>query len=215
MIIAICAEKGGVGKTTLAVNLAAQRTADGHDILLVDTDGQMSASFWAQKRDEYEIEPRVACIQKFGKGLLAEIRDLASRYEDILIDAGGRDSVELRTSLIAADRAFVPLQASQFDMWTLDRIDELVATSLVYNPHLQAHVVINRASTHPHVSEVDEVTHLLKEYEYLALAETTLYERIAWRKSIREGRSVSELIPCDRKAATELHAFYTEVFQSR
>jgi len=47
MIITLGAEKGGVGKTALAVNLAAQRTLEGHDVLLVDTDLQISASFWS------------------------------------------------------------------------------------------------------------------------------------------------------------------------
>jgi len=127
MIITLGAEKGGVGKTTLAVNLAAQRTLEGHDVLLVDTDLQISASFWSQRRDEAGLQPRVACIQKFGKGLQAELRDLATRYEDILVDVGGRESVELNASLVVADRVYIPIQASQFDMWTLDRMDELVA----------------------------------------------------------------------------------------
>jgi hypothetical protein len=59
---------------------------------------QASASFWAQTRDEAGVKPRVACIQKFGNGLRAEVMDLAGRCQDILIDAGGRDSVELRAS---------------------------------------------------------------------------------------------------------------------
>jgi len=212
MIIVVCAEKGGVGKTTLAVNLAAQRALDGHDVLLVDTDLQVSASLWAQKRDETAIQPRVACVQKFGKGLQAEVRDLARRYEDIVLDVGGRESVELRASLVVADRAYIPIQASQFDMWTLDRMDELVATAQTFNAGLQASVILNRVSTNPQVAETREVVELLQDYAYLQLAETMVYERIAWRKSIREGRAVSELTPVDAKATAELQRFYAEVF---
>ncbi|MBK8536321.1 MAG: AAA family ATPase [Candidatus Competibacteraceae bacterium] len=87
-IILIGGEKGGTGKTTLAVNLAALRALQGRDVLLIDTDIQASASYWAQTRDEAGIQPRVACIQKFGKGLQTEVRDLAKRYQDIVIDAG-------------------------------------------------------------------------------------------------------------------------------
>ena len=214
MIIVVCAEKGGVGKTTLAVNLAAQRALDGHDVLLVDTDLQVSASLWAQKRDETAIQPRVACVQKFGKGLQAEVRDLARRYEDIVLDVGGRESVELRASLVVAERAYIPIQASQFDIWTLDRMDELVATAQTFNAGLQASVVLNRVSTNPQVAETREVVELLQDYAYLQLAETMVYERIAWRKSIREGRAVSELTPVDAKATAELQRLYAEVFSA-
>ena len=69
MVILIGGEKGGTGKTTIATNLAALRALAGHDVLLVDTDSQGSASYWASSRDEAGIKPRVACIQKFGKGL--------------------------------------------------------------------------------------------------------------------------------------------------
>ena len=102
-IILIGGEKGGTGKTTLAVNLAALRALQGRDVLLIDTDVQASASYWAQSRDEAQTRPRIACIQKFGKGLPTEVRDLARRYQDLIIDAGGRDSVELRSSLVVAE----------------------------------------------------------------------------------------------------------------
>ena len=74
MVILIGGEKGGTGKTTIATNLAALRALAGHDVLLVDTDSQGSASYWASSRDEAGIKPRVACIQKFGKGLQGEVR---------------------------------------------------------------------------------------------------------------------------------------------
>ena len=74
MVILIGGEKGGTGKTTIATNLAALRALAWHDVLLVDTDSQGSASYWASSRDEAGIKPRVACIQKFGKGLQGEVR---------------------------------------------------------------------------------------------------------------------------------------------
>lgn len=87
-IILIGGEKGGTGKTTLAVNIAAARARDGHDVLVVDTDPQGSASYWAAAREEAGIEPRVASIQKFGKTLANELKDLSKRYEEIIVDAG-------------------------------------------------------------------------------------------------------------------------------
>lgn len=212
MIILIGGEKGGTGKTTLATNLAAQRALAGHDVLLVDADLQQSAFYWAQVRDEAGIVPRVACVQKFGKGLRAEIQDLAGRYEDIIVDAGGRDSIELRVSLVASGKAYIPVQASQFDIWTLDHMDELVATARGFNPDLRAFVVIMRASPNPLVSEAAQARAILPDYRHLEAAQTIIHDRIAYRRSSREGMAVSELSPLDDKAATELVSFYKEVF---
>ena len=98
-IVLFGGEKGGTGKTTLAINTAAMLAREGKDVLLLDTDRQGTASFWAVVREESETEPRISCVQKFGKGLAAQVRDLAGRYDEIIIDAGGRDSMELRYGL--------------------------------------------------------------------------------------------------------------------
>lgn len=214
-IILIGGEKGGTGKTTLAVNLAALRALQGRDVLLIDTDVQASASYWAQSRDEAQTRPRIACIQKFGKGLPTEVRDLARRYQDLIIDAGGRDSVELRSSLVVAERVFIPIQPSQFDIWTLGRMDDLVRTAQGFNAELRASVVISRASTNPSVNEAAEARTLLADFEHLRLANAIIRDRIAYRKAARDGLSVDELKPGDPKAIEEMRALFREVFHGK
>ena len=211
-ILLIGGEKGGTGKTTLAVNLAAMRALQGRDVLVIDTDIQASASYWAQTRDEAGVKPRVACIQKFGKGLQTEVRDLATRYQDLVIDAGGRDSVELRSALVVAERVYIPIQPSQFDIWTLGRMDDLVKTAQGFNPDLQAWVVISRASTNPSVSEVTEAQSLLADFEHLSLSPAVIRDRIVYRKAARDGLSVEEQKPTDPKALDEMQALFQEVF---
>lgn len=212
MIILIGGEKGGTGKTTIATNLAAMRALTGRDVLLIDTDPQGSANYWAQSRDEENVTPRVACVQKFGKGLPKEVQDLAHRYQDIIIDAGGRDSIELRSALVVAQKAYVPIQPSQFDIWTLGQMDELVETAKAFNPDLQAKVIISRSSTNPSVHESDDTGKLLNDFTNLDLANVTIRDRIAYRKAAKDGLAVSELKPKDPKAVEEMEALYKEVF---
>ena len=212
MIILIGGEKGGTGKTTIATNLAAMRALAGRDVLLIDTDPQGSANYWAQSRDEEKITPRVACVQKFGKGLPAEVKDLAHRYQDIIIDAGGRDSVELRSALVVTEKAYIPIQPSQFDIWTLNQMDELVETAKAFNPDVQARVIISRSSTNPSVHESDDTGKLLDDFTNLDLADVTIRDRIAYRKAAKDGLAVTELKPKDSKAVEEMEALYREVF---
>jgi chromosome partitioning protein len=215
MIILIGGEKGGTGKTTLATNLAALRRTAGRDVLLVDTDIQGSASYWAARRDENTAVPRVSCIQKFGKGLQAEIQDLGTRYEDVVIDAGGRDSVELRAALVVAEKVYVPIQPSQFDIWTLARMDELVETGQGFNPNLVASVIICRASPNPVVSESAEATEAIRDFSHLRLASSVVRDRIAFRRAVREGLAVNEVTPSDAKARLEIETLYNEVFDGQ
>lgn len=212
MIILIGGEKGGTGKTTIATNLAAMRALAGRDVLLIDTDPQGSANYWVQSRDELEILPRVACVQKFGKGLAAEVRDLVKRYQDIIIDAGGRDSVELRAAMVVAHKAYIPIQPSQFDIWTLNKMDVLVEGSKEFNPNVQARVIISRSSTNPSVHESDDAVEILNDFANLSLANTGIKDRIAYRKAASGGLGVSELKPKDAKAVEEMDALYKEAF---
>jgi len=212
MIILIGGEKGGTGKTTLATNLAAMRAQMDRDVLLVDTDPQGSANYWVQSRDEEKIKPRVACIQKFGQGLSTEVKDLASRYQDIIIDAGGRDSIELRSALVATEKVYIPIQPSQFDIWTLDQMDELVAAAKAFNPELKAKVVISRSSTNPSVQESNETQKLLEDFINLDLANSIIRDRIAYRKAAKDGLAVIETKPKDQKATKEMEMFFQEVF---
>lgn len=212
-IVLVGGEKGGPGKTTVAVNLAVARALDGHDVLLVDTDPQGSASDWICARDDGGHQPRIASVQKFGKGLARELEDLATRYGDIIVDAGGRDSVELRAAMTKADIMVAPVQASSFDLWTLRRLDELVRQAQGFNEALKVLVVISRASTNASVTDTRAAADLVAEYETFSLARQAVRERIAFRRSAGQGMGVLEYQPTDEKAIIEINSLYKEIYK--
>lgn len=214
MIILIGGEKGGTGKTTVATNLAAMRVIKGHDVLLVDTDKQGSASAWSDMRDTRNIEIRVPNIQKFGSNLASDIRDFKSRYEDVIIDAGGRDSVELRAAMTIADIMYIPVQASQFDIWTLSIMNDLIYQAKGFNPTLAPLILINRAPTNPVVNEVTESKSVFDGFENLKLSSSILKERISYRKAARSGLAIIELDKLDSKSILEITNLYNEVFNA-
>jgi chromosome partitioning protein len=212
-IVLFGGEKGGTGKTTLATNMAAMLALQGKDVLLLDTDRQGTASFWATVREDTDVEPRIACVQKFGKGLASQVRDLATRYDEIVIDAGGRDSMELRYSLGVCDRAYVPVQPFQFDIWTIRQMDELVEMAQGLNDKLEAFIVLNRVSTNPAVREDQDTRDFFQQenFQNMTMVESVLRDRIAFRKSARDGLSVQEWKQ-DKKATDEITQLFEEVY---
>lgn len=213
MIILIGGEKGGPGKTTIATNIAAIRTQEIGDVLLVDTDRQPTSSYWCTMREDKGIRPRVASIQKYEKTVRTEITELKKKYTDIIIDAGGRDSPELRGSLLVCDKAIFPLRPSQFDLWTLGRLNSLVETALEINEKLKAYVVINQSSPNPAVKEAEEMKQFLSEFEYIRALNTVICERIVFRRAALNGMAVTEYKPEDIKANEEIYNLYREIFE--
>jgi chromosome partitioning protein len=212
MIILFGGEKGGTGKTTLATNISAMLSAKGSDVLLIDTDKQGSASSWAAIRETDSGMRSIPAIQKFGNAVLSAVKDLSKRYDDLIIDAGGRDSIELRAALTVADKAYIPLQASQFDVWTLGAMDKLVEQVKTFNPNLEAYVIINRASPNPSVTETKETLQIFEDLENLKLTSIIIRDRIAYRKAARSGLSVTEMNPVDPKANDEVLSFFEEIY---
>lgn len=212
MIILIGGEKGGTGKTTIATNLAVERTKKTGSLLLIDTDRQPSASFWCSIREDNHINPRVASIQKFDKGVRTETLFLKEKYQDIIIDAGGRDSLELRGSLLVADKVIFPLRPSQFDLWTLGRLNTLIEIAGEVNDKLKIYLLINQAHTNPVVKEVEEARQLISEFPKFTLLKTLICERISFRRATIRGMSVVEYLPEDQKAADEIRNLYREIF---
>jgi len=215
MIVLIANEKGGVGKTTIAVNLAAMCQLAGKDVLLVDTDRQESANTWALMRRENEVSPAITCVSKTGK-VGYDLVSLKEKYGVVIVDAGGRDSLEMRQSMAVCDICIIPVKPAQFDVWSLARMAGLVReVSERMDRRVNAFAFVNGASPNPAVRETQEVKEALKDYaELFPVLEPVVTERIAFRKASRDGMSALELpaAQADAKANLELMALYKEVF---
>lgn len=141
------------------------------------------------------------------------VKDLATRYNDIVIDAGGCDSVELRAALTVADVVLFPLGYGLFDLGTLDKIAELVELVKPINSSLIAKVLVNRAETHPNMKEAQTAQDVIGEYANLELLSVVMRNRIAFSRAIEQRRCTVELKPQDEVAIAELTGAYEGVFK--
>ena len=212
MIILFGGEKGGTGKTTIAVQMAVNRALQGRDVLLVDADKQASAQQWAATRSEDSHDPRISCVAIYGRTLTAEIQALAGKYDDIVIDTRGADAMELRAGMLVADVLVTPSQPSQFDIFTLSKMDRLVEDARGFNDKLRAVILVNMAPTNPNMTDESEMREYLADLPNYRLLATTVKSRKIYRTCARDGMAVLEYDRPDPKAAEEMRQLTAEVW---
>ena len=201
-IILIGGEKGGSGKSTTATNLAVFLKLEGHDVMLLDADKQATSTKWVGRRNDAGY-PEIHSAQKLGDIYKTAI-DLGGRYGFVIIDAGGRDSRELRTGMVAADVLYIPIKASQADLETLPVVDELVSLSRGMNPGLLTRTLLCMAPTNERIKEVEDAQALLVDFPDLPLSNCIIRERKIYRDALLLGKGVVEMKNSDAKAEIQL-----------
>lgn len=207
MIYAVVNTKGGVGKTTTAVHLATMLTRQGKT-LLIDGDPQASAASWAAwRRDNANFEPSPTTTCLAGKAIFTEGKQLAAGFENVVVDAGGRDSIGLRSALLLAQKAIIPIGASNLDAAALTDLMTIVELARDYNAELDVRVLLTRVD--PRTKDAAEMMGFLAEQNLVVLS-THVSERVAFRRAIGEGAIVQEL-GRDQAAIAEIEAFFKEI----
>jgi chromosome partitioning protein len=203
--------KGGGGKTTTATNLALIRAGEGRDVLVVDADDQETATDFTNLRKERQT-PGAAytCIKLTGPAVRTEILRLAPKHQDIIIDTGGRDTTSQRAALSVADILLVPFVPRSFDLWTVEKVADLVGEMKAANPKLRAFTFLNRAD--PRGTDNNDTANELRENETLRFLDTPIGARKAFSNAAAKGLAVTELHPADLKATEEIMALYRYVF---
>jgi chromosome partitioning protein len=214
MIVVAGGIKGGSGKTTVATNLAIIRAAQGRDVLLIDADDQeTSTDFTALRNERQPNGAGYTGIKLTGAGVRTETLRLAKKYDDIVIDTGGRDTTSQRAALTVADALLVPFVPRSFDVWTLEKVSHLVTEMRAANPELKAYAFINRAD--PSGRDNAEAAEVIRETEALAFIDTPLGARKAFSNAAAQGLAVTELKPQDPKAMEEMLILFRYVFDIR
>jgi chromosome partitioning protein len=207
MILATLGLKGGAGKTTLAINLAAELTLRGQKVLLVDGDPQLTAKTWADVA--LEAGRSVPTVVAMGSNLHhpGQLDRLGQNFDSIVIDCPPRLDLVQRAALMKADVALLPCSPSPADVWALGSSVQLVLEAQVVRPALKAFVVMNRTTS---TRMARAIRSTIAAQAGLPMLESALTQRVAHTEAMAAGQGVTAYAPNDA-AAEELRALLDEI----
>lgn len=186
MIISILNQKGGTGKTTLAVNMAREYTKRGLKTLLVDSDSQGSALRWHEESGGDLIDLTCLPVTTLDK----DVMKFKDRYERIIIDGIPRVSPLTVCAIKAADVVLIPVQPSPYDIWATEDLVRLVKERIeITEGKLKAAFVICRRIKGTVLGK--EIVELLEPLGLPVFVSGT-YQRQEYARSIKDGRTVCE-----------------------
>jgi chromosome partitioning protein len=194
MILVVGNTKGGVGKSTIACNIASYLSTQNKEVCLVDVDKQKTSTAFVNTRDKKL--PKITCVQLKGD-VFDNVKNLSTKYDELIIDAGGYDSIELRTAILAADCLLIPMKASQIDLWAAEDdggINDIVGKAKSFNRSLRVYSLLSMTPTHAMITEKNDAKDLLKEFININnITKSSISERKIYRDAFTEGLGTTEM----------------------
>ena len=216
MVISVCNEKGGSGKTTIALNLAVKLGLLKEDTLLIDADPQRSIEVFTNIRANENIDLIFNTVSKFGSSLGKEVKSLQNKYSSIIIDTGGRDSEEMRQALAISDLVIIPTLPSDLDIAVLNKMINLFNQAKAFNPNAKALITISKASPNPFLTKkIEDLKQYIKDknLEDIKLCESVIFEREAYKNSFSNGLGILEFLDEKSKAYQDFNSFFDELVE--
>lgn len=206
LIISMLNQKGGVGKTTLSINISAKLAIDRNKVLLIDADPQGSALDWSSARNE---EPLFTVVGLPRPTLHKELKSLIKDYHFILIDCPPRVTDLARSAILASDLVLIPVQPSPYDIWAAQEVIDLIKEAIIFKDKLKYAFVINRKIANTAIGR--DVTEALSQYETKVFG-SFVSQRVIYAETAASGNVVFESDP-DGISSKEISSLVDEILE--
>lgn len=211
MIISVTSLKGGVGKSTIAQNLAVCFAHSGYKVCIADADTNQSSVRWSGLRDESLPGVLVTGLPD-GKELAKNVKILNDTYEIILIDGTPSLSPTASKILLLADLVVIPVLPSALDLWATQQfLDRYTEACEQREAQIPAYFLLNQLDERTTLGK--EAREALDDFREAGLRtfQSSVKPRAAYKKAVIEGRGVFEY--SDPKAKEEMVALSNEIQQ--
>lgn len=209
-VITVFNQKGGCGKTTVAMSLAGCMGLRGYSALVVDMDPQGTASRWASAAPEERPFPAsVMSLAPMEGKMHREVRNHMESFDTIFIDCPpAMNSAAPSSAMLVSDLSLIPLVPSPADIWAAESAKKLAATAQVTNETLMARVVANMVQKSTSLAR--DLLEILEEDQDFPVLKSMFGSRAAFREAQILGSTV-HAVPRARQAVDEVEAMTDEV----
>lgn len=209
MIISVLNQKGGTGKTTVAVNIATYLANQKKSVMLIDSDKQGSASQWRENRADQKTLVQFPTVQITTPTIANDLPKM-KQYDYLIIDVGGHDNKVFRSAIIGSDVVLVPITPSGVDFWSSEETFRLIEEARIYK-ELKVIGMINMLLPNTKVShEIDELIEGFEKDYNMHFLSNRLVARVQYKYSLNDGIGITEQ-DTDVKAKNEFEELMKEL----
>ncbi len=203
LVFSFLNQKGGVGKSTLSINVAACLSAQKRKVLLIDADKQGTSSTWASLREETPFQ----IVSMARENMARDAMKLAADFDFTILDGPPQAETISRSCIVASDLVVVPVEPGGASRWSSELTISQLKEAQEFKPTLKCGFVVSRKIGG---TVLGRDARNMAEDAGIPIFKTEIEQRIAFAEAMTMGKSIFEWSP-QSPAVRDIQSFTREL----